>query len=178
MGIGNSAQGNNALPGDNPDEVFDLINDNDQVIGQVRRGDAHQNPVLLHRSVQILVFDDKGHVLLQRRSQTKDLFPGYYCASASGHVMSGEAYDETAAREVEEELGVCLPLTYRAKLLIRSAYETEMTAIYHARSNGPFVFNPHETDGGQFFTLADIRSGRRSGELPMTPALLAALDTL
>ena len=161
---------------DNPDELFDLVDAQDHIIGQVRRGDAHHDPSLLHRSVQILVFDSAGRVTLQLRSARKDLFPGYYCASASGHVSAGDDYHNTAARELEEELGVTAPLTFLGKALVASAYETEMTALFLARSDGPFHFNPIETEGGVSLTWDEALSARAT--LPMTPALLVALETL
>lgn len=169
------------VTGDNPDELFDLVDERDRVIGQVRRGDAHHNPALLHRSVQVLVFNDAGHLLLQRRSASKDLFPGYYCASASGHLTVGETYASAAAREVHEELGISLglgTLIERGRGIVRSARETELTAVYTARANGPFTFNPTETAGGAFFAPEAIAQGRADGTLPLTPALLAALDLL
>lgn len=159
---------------DNPDELFDRVDERDQVIGTVRRGDAHHDPTLIHRSVQILVLDQRRRILLQLRSARKDLFPGYYCASASGHVMAGETYDETASREIVEELGVAPPLRRVGRVLVRSVYETEMTALYLARHDGPFQFHPTETDGGRWFSLGDLRAAR--GALEMTPALVAALD--
>lgn len=163
---------------DDPDELFDLIDRDDHVIGTVRRGDAHRDRALVHRSVQVLVFNSAGQLLLQRRSRTKDLFPGYYCASASGHVARGDAYAATAEREVAEELGADLRLTYFGKTLVASAYETEMTALFLARGDGPFRFHPIETDGGEFLRLEEVDRARASGALPMTPALLAALDAL
>jgi isopentenyldiphosphate isomerase len=170
------ANGNGDIPADNPDELFDLVDERDCVIGTVRRGDAHRDPSLIHRSVQILVTDGDGRILLQLRSARKDLFPGYYCASASGHVTAGETYDVTASREIMEELGVAPPLRGLGLTLVRSDYETEMTALYLARHDGPFQFHPTETDGGRFFSLGELRATR--GWLPMTPALLAALDEL
>ncbi|HEY7849903.1 MAG TPA: NUDIX domain-containing protein [Ktedonobacterales bacterium] len=161
---------------DNPDEVFDLVDEQDHVIGQVRRGDAHRNPALLHRSVQVLVFDSAGRMLLQRRSPGKDLFPGYYCASASGHVIAGDDYLATAQRELAEELGVSAPLTALGKALVRSDVETELTALFLAQCDGPFHFDPVETAGGEFFTWTELLASR--AKLPMTPALLAALDEL
>ena len=163
---------------DDPDEVFDLVDRDDRVIGRVRRGDAHRNPALLHRSVQVLIFDDAGRVLLQRRSRTKDLYPGVYCASASGHVHSGDDYATTAARELREELGVSVPLRFVERQVIASPYETEMTALYVGRGNGPFAFHPHETDGGRFFTLDEIAATRASADLALTPSVEAALDTV
>lgn len=163
---------------DDAQELFDVVDERDQVIGQARRGEVHGNPVLIHRSVQVLVFDGAGRLLLQRRSRTKDLFPGFYCASASGHVAAGDDYATTAVRELREELGVNLALTDLGTVLVPSAVETEITALYAARGDGPFTFHPTETDGGIFMRRAQILAGRADGSLPLTPALLAALDWL
>jgi isopentenyldiphosphate isomerase len=167
--------------GDDPSELFDLVDLADRVVGRVRRGEAHRDPALIHRSVQILVLDRDGRVLLQRRSRAKDLFPGYYCASASGHVMSGDDYAATARRELAEELGVAARLRFVGKALVRSEPETEFTALFLARHDGPFAFSPTETDGGAFFALAELRAARAAagdGALPLTPAALVALDEL
>lgn len=163
---------------DDPDEVFDLVDRDDRVIGRVRRGEAHGNPALVHRSVQVLLFDGAGRVLLQRRSRTKDLYPGVYCASASGHVHSGDDYATTATRELREELGVEVPLRFVERQLIASPYETEMTALYLGRCDGPFAFHPGETDGGRFFTLAEIAALRAHDDLPLTPSVEDALATV
>ena len=168
----------NSASSDDPDELFDIVDTQDHVIGQARRGAVHGNPSLIHRSVQVLVFDHSGRLLLQRRSRTKDLFPGYHCASASGHVAAGDDYARTAAREVSEELGVSLPLTYLGSAMVHAAIETEITAIYLARSDGPFVFHPTETDGDAFITRTDIAAGCAAGSLQLTPALQVALDAL
>ncbi len=125
-----------------------------------------------------MVFDSSGRVLLQRRSRAKDLFPGYYCASASGHVASGEDYAEAAMRETEEELGRTLMLAYVGKEVVRSIYETEMTALFLGRSDGPFAFHPAETVGGDFMALPDLERHRAEEDLLMTPALVVALDAI
>ena len=161
---------------DDPDELFDLVDLSDNVIGKVRRGDAHRNPALIHRSVQILVFASDGRILLQRRSSAKDLYPGFYCASASGHVASGEDYAATAERELAEELGVSAPLAFLGKELVQSEPETEITALYVALSDGPYHFHPTETDGGILVTWDEAQKGLMTGALPMTPALRVALD--
>lgn len=160
---------------DNLEELFDLINVHDEVIGRITRREAHSNPALLHRSVQVLIFDSAGRVLLQRRSAHKDLFPGFYCASASGHVAAGDDYATTAHREMFEELGIVVDLTYIGKEIVTSLYESEMTALFSATSDGPFRFHPTETDGGDFFSWEAALSAMRSSSLPMTPALVAAL---
>jgi isopentenyldiphosphate isomerase len=164
--------------GDDPDEVFDLVDLDDRVIGRVRRGDAHQHPSLIHRSVQVIVFTSDGRVLLQRRAMTKDLFPGYLCASASGHVIAGDGYVETARRELIEELGVEPAVLYLDKSLVRSEMETEITALYLARCDGPFTFSPTETDGGVILPLDDALALRNDPDARITPALRVALDEI
>lgn len=167
-----------SLRGDDPDEVFDLVDLDDQVIGHVRRGDAHQNPTLIHRSVQVLVFTSDESLLLQRRAATKDLFPGYLCASASGHVMAGDDYAVTARRELIEELGVAPAIVFVDKALVRSQMETEITTLFLALCNGPFIFSPTETDGGVFLPLVDALALRDDPAARITPALHVALDEI
>ncbi len=167
-----------ARSSDDPDEVFDRVDLDDRVIGQVRRGDAHRDPSLIHRSVQVMVFTPDERILLQRRAATKDLFPGYLCASASGHVMAGDDYEQTARRELLEELGVETAIRYISKALVRSEMETEITALFVARCDGPFAFSPTETDGGEFLTLNDALALRDDPAARITPALRVALDEI
>ena len=170
--------GSDAWIGDDPDEVFDLVDRDDHVIGRVRRGDAHRDPRLIHRSVQVVIFTSDGRVLLQRRAATKDLFPGYLCASASGHVMAGDDYHQTARRELIEELGVAPAITYLDKALVYSEMETEITALFLARCDGPFTFSPTETDGGVFLALDDALALGSDPEARITPSLRVALDEI
>jgi isopentenyl-diphosphate Delta-isomerase len=163
---------------DNPDEMFDLVDLDDHVIGRVRRGDAHGDPTLIHRSVQVMIFTHDGRILLQRRAPTKDLFPGYLCASASGHVIAGDDYAGTARRELIEELGVAPPITSVDKALVRSEIETEITTLFVARCDGPFSFSPTETDGGVSLALGDALALRDDPTALITPALRVALDEI
>lgn len=89
----------------NPNEIFDVVDSRDRVIGQATRSEVHANK-RLHRAVHILIFTPGGSVILQRRSLAKDTCPGLLSSSCAGHVDAGETYDFAAIRELEEELGV------------------------------------------------------------------------
>ena len=89
------------------EEIFDVVNDLDEVIGRETRREVHRTG-LKHRAVHVLVYNSRGQIFLQKRSMKKDRQPGVWDSSASGHVDSGEEYDATAVREVWEEIGLKL----------------------------------------------------------------------
>src|SRR5437764_15031849 len=89
------------------DEIFDVVNENDEVIGRESRSRVHQQG-LRHRAVHVLVFNSAGQPFLQKRSASKDTFPGVWDSSASGHLCSGEDYDSCAVRELQEEIGLAI----------------------------------------------------------------------
>ena len=91
-----------------PDDIFDIVDSNDTVVGSAPRSIVHRER-LMHRAAHILIFCNVGgrkKILLQKRSMSKDSYPGRYTTSCSGHVDSGETYDEAAVRELSEETGV------------------------------------------------------------------------
>src|SRR3954471_12901888 len=89
------------------EEIFDVVNERDEVIGQERRSEVHRLG-LQHRAVHVLVFNRRGEVFLQKRSLKKDTFPGAWDSSTSGHLDQGEDYDACALRELWEEIGLKL----------------------------------------------------------------------
>src|SRR3954471_6704889 len=89
------------------EEWFDVVNERDEVVGRATRREVHATG-LWHRAVHVLVFDSAGRVFLQKRSMLKDLSPGLWDSSCSGHLEAGEDYDTAAVRELAEEIGVRL----------------------------------------------------------------------
>lgn len=90
-------------------ELFDIVDENGIPTGeQVERSIAHAKGIL-HRTAHLWLFrkkDGKIQVLLQKRSQNKDSFPGCYDISSAGHIPAGVDYIPSALRELEEELGI------------------------------------------------------------------------
>lgn len=91
----------------NSNEIFDVVNNNDEVIDQQPRHIVHEKN-LLHRAVHALVYDDSNRLYLQKRSLSKDTNPGLWDTSMGGHLETGESYDQAAIRETFEELGILL----------------------------------------------------------------------
>jgi len=150
------------------EEIFDVVNKHDEVIGQAPRPEVHAKN-LLHRAVSIFVVHPDGRLLLQRRSGSKDQFPHCYTSSASGHVDSGEDYTTAAVRELREELTLQTPLEYLGKFPAGPETAFEFTALYQTVAEHVPAFDPDEIDSVEFVDLETIRSRVASTPEQFTP---------
>ena len=134
------------------EEIFDIVNEQDEVIGQAPRREVHARG-LWHRAVHVLVYNARGQVFLQKRSLKKDTAAGLWDSSSSGHVDSGEDYDRCAVREVREEIGLRLEHPPERLFKINACPETgwEFCWIYRCASEGPFQLHPEEIETGDWF---------------------------
>lgn len=145
-------------------EVFDIVDEDDRVIGQAPRSACHGNPALVHRVAHVLVFDRHNRLLLQKRSLTKDIQPGRWDTSVGGHLDPGESYLEAARREMREELGIeDVPLTYLYASKIRNEIESENVATYLARYDGEVRFAADEIDEVRFWNPDEIVAALGAG---------------
>lgn len=88
-----------------PDELFDVIDEEDTVIRQEMRSIVHQHG-LWHRGVHVLLFTSEGKLLVQQRSKDRAHAPSSLDCSVSEHVKAGEDYFSAALRGLVEEMGV------------------------------------------------------------------------
>lgn len=148
-----------------PEEIFDVVNDQDEVIGQLARREVHRQG-LKHRAVHVLVFNRAGQVFLQKRSLLKDTWPGAWDSSASGHLDTGEDYDTCAVRELREEIGLRLTAPPERLFKIDACEETgqEFCWVYRVNHEGPFELDPKEVERGEWLTPETVT--RRIAENP------------
>ena len=142
-------------------EHFDIVDENDRVVGVETRGVVHARD-LRHRAVHLFVFNARGELFLQRRSRWKDKHPGKWDSSAAGHLDSGETYEAAARRELSEELGLDpvevarLPLEKIASLDARETTGWEFIRVYRVEHDGPFRWPAAEIEWGGFFPVAVV----------------------
>jgi isopentenyldiphosphate isomerase len=147
-------------------ELFDIVNEDDEVIGQAPRSTCHGNPDLIHRAVHVLVVNRAGELLLQKRAGHKLIQPGRWDSSAGGHLGVGESYLAAGQREMREEIGVeGVPLTCLYASKIRNEIESENVMTYLARSEGPFRAEADEIDELRFWAAREIDAALGSGLL-------------
>jgi 8-oxo-dGTP pyrophosphatase MutT (NUDIX family) len=139
------------------DELLDIVDEHDRVIGQARRAETYAKR-LRHRAVFVLARDGAGRIFVHRRTPTKLVFPSLYDMFVGGVVGAGETYDAAALREAEEELGVCgLPAPAP---LFRFRYETPehswWSAVYEVRCELPVRPQVEEVAWHAFLTEEEL----------------------
>ena len=150
------------------EEKLDIVDEQDDVVGKDTRKNIHQNHQI-HRGIHVLVVNSKREILLQRRSEKKDYYPGFYDASVGAHIFSGESYQKAAFRETQEELG------FRPMKLIKvcdyksySLRQRENRRLFKCHYNGPFKIDREEVDLVKFFSIKAVEKEIKKGKMKLT----------
>lgn len=137
--------------------------------------DEHDNPVneaeidgvrtqgLIHRVARVMLLNNEGKILLQKRRSDMKLFPGRWDNSAAGTVDAGESYEETAYRELAEEIGVEGETlqelgTYYAEMKWNGMHLKKFNRVYTTTIDyTPTDLQPSEVESVAWFTVDEIR---------------------
>lgn len=137
-------------------ELVDVVDDDDRVVATVTRATmrAHR---LQHRAVSIAVFSTDGRLLVHRRADTKDVWPGMWDIAAGGVLASGEEWEHAARRELAEELGI---EAVELAPLGSARYADDDVALigrgYRTVHDGPFRFTDGEIAEVRWVTRAEL----------------------
>lgn len=136
-------------------EVVEHVDEYDRVLGVVERGEAEREG-WPHRIATTICRDRAGRILVLRRSETHPRFPGYYDVMVGGAVVVGESYEEAAARELSEELGVRVPVRFIFKFLCREGVSPVWLGVHEAAVAEPLAPDPGEIAWQSWLTEAEL----------------------
>ena len=143
------------------DELLDVVDEQDRVVGRATRREVRRRR-LLHRFSSVLCWDPSGRLYVHRRTDDKDVYPGRYDMTAGGVLAAGETYLEAARRELAEELGVVGP---EPRFLFRHRYRgrenPSWSALYEVTWDGPVQTQANEIAWGAFLTLDELAARLR-----------------
>lgn len=157
------------------EEILDVIDENDNVIGQAEFKEVHKNS-LLHRFVRILVENNNGEFVLSKRSP--NITDSGMIDSAGGHVSSGETYEQTAYRELEEEYGIkAKDLTLIGKIEDRTRLEKEnmLGQLFYYKTEEQINFNKDEVELIEHIKIDDLLN--HYDNYLISPKLKSCIDT-
>lgn len=139
----------------NASEQLILVDEQDRELGFKAKTDCHTGKGILHRAFSIFVFNDGNELLLQQRSPTKMLWPGYWSNTCCSHPRRGEIMAEAVTRRLKQELGFTCPLTYLYKFKYHAQFgavgaEHELCSVYFGRYDGSVDVNVNEIAAWRF----------------------------
>ncbi|MFZ2587560.1 MAG: NUDIX domain-containing protein [Alphaproteobacteria bacterium] len=139
------------------DSLLDIVNDNDEIIGQRLRSEIHRDG-LLHREVHVWVLTPENEIIFQKRSATKDTFPNLLTSTAGGHVEQGQAYLNAALAELDEECGIVAKPEDLIKLIkINRRSPDPVTQTINHPFRVSYLYRPKKT-------LQQLRVEKQDGE--------------
>lgn len=142
------------------EEIVQIVDSANRPIGAQPRAVMRQQR-LIHRASYILVCNDSDELFIQKRTSTKDIYPGYWDIAAGGVVLAEESYDSSARRELAEELGVAAtPLEYLFDHYYQDENNKVWGAVYRCRHNGPLVLQKEEVEYGVFLSVSEVLENR------------------
>ena len=131
------------------DEPVEVVDDDGGVLRVVPRRVIREQ-LLLHRCTYVLVLNGTGELYVHRRTPTKDAYPSFYDVCAGGVCAVGEPFDDCAARELEEELGITTRPAFRFLHRYEGPDGRALGAVYDVRWDGPIRHQEAEVAWGAF----------------------------
>ena len=156
------------------DEIVLVVDRDNNESGSAPRHEMRARG-LPHRAAYILVFNSKDEIFIQKRTMSKDIYPGYFDIAAGGVVLAGESYDQSAARELEEELGIRdTALTSHFTFCHEDGPNLVWGRVYSCSYDGEMILQEEEVESGFFMDPEEVLL--LSEKEPFTPDGLYVLE--
>ena len=138
------------------EDLVDVVNDCDEVIGQRRRGELNGNNF---RTAHVFLFDEQDRLLLGQLGRVRTNDPGAWGSSVAAHVLAGESYHAAATRRLDEELGIATPLRLICKIALAESGGTKFVSLFSGRADG---FENKEPEHVAALKFTDTQALRRA----------------
>lgn len=144
-----------------PDEMLILVDENDRKIGAAPKDECHRGDGKLHRAFSVFLFNERGELLIQKRSGLKPLWPHFWSNSCCSHPRESESVPDAARRRLREELGVSCELDFLYKFIYQASFgevgtEHEYCWVYAGRTHEGVAVHPEEIAEHRFIAPDDL----------------------
>ena len=161
-----------------------LVNTRDEVVGAKDKVEAHLGDGVLHRAFSVFIFTERGELLLQKRSATKLLWPGYWSNTCCSHPEGGESVVAAGERRLSEELGFTCALREVGKFRYTARYgkigaERELCSILVGSYSGQAIrVDEDEVEEIRWVSMDELRDEVKEYPRRYTPWLKIELRKL
>eukprot|EP01117_Protostelium_nocturnum_P012701 TRINITY_DN4685_c0_g1_i2.p1 TRINITY_DN4685_c0_g1~~TRINITY_DN4685_c0_g1_i2.p1 ORF type:complete len:176 (+),score=61.46 TRINITY_DN4685_c0_g1_i2:153-680(+) len=162
------------------EEVFEICDESNQTIGTEVRSKVHKEGIL-HRAVNVFVFDSKGRILIQKRSETKDVCPNLWDLSCAEHLKPGETYRVGAIRGLKEELNISMENDEKRLKKLRDfelfvhedekigIKDHEFSELWSLSPQDDFKIDDDEVSEAKFVEIQQLKEEMKSNPNDFTP---------
>ena len=165
---GRSCRGNMETAPAESVEMLPVVDEEGKVLDKAPRTLCHGGSFLLHPVIHLHLLDKDGNILLQKRSMTKQLLPGYWDSAVGGHIQYGEKIEEALQRETFEEIGVTeFEPESCGKYVWQSDTDRELVYSFVCSKYNRIVIDNDEVDEARFWSREEIEEA--SGRGILTP---------
>jgi len=159
-------------------EIILKVDKNDNVVGEVPKDTAHNNKGILHRAFLVIVFDDKGKILLAKRSRFKRLWPGFWDGSVASHQRKNESLETAIKRRLKEEIGIKVSKVknlfkfYYQNSFRKKGSEREICHVFKLKTKNKISPNKKEVADFKWLDLKELQKEIENNPREYTPWFL------
>lgn len=157
-------------------EALIVVDPTDRILGHGTKAELHRGSGTLHRAFSIFLFNPAGELLLQRRSEKKPLWPGFWSNTCCSHPRRGESYGTATERRLAEELGIEAKLFFTHRFRYQAQYsedgaEHELCSVYVGLTDHEPSPNPSEISAWQWIQPDELDRWLLEEPATLTPWL-------
>ncbi len=142
-------------------ELLILVDPDDQETGNLSKAECHHGDGILHRAFSVLLFNDRGELLLQQRSVAKRLWPMFWTNTCCSHPRQGESMQLATERRLQQELDTNSALEFVYKFAYQARFaelgsENELCSVYLGRLEREATANDTEIAALRFLSADEL----------------------
>lgn len=141
-------------------ELLILVDENDKEIGLMEKMSAHKTGTL-HRAFSVFIFNSKGELLLQQRSDNKYHSGGLWTNTCCSHPIGGEEINATIKKRLKEEMGMECEINFQFRFIYKSELDNDLTEheldhVYFGTTDQEPVLNKSEAKDWKYISLEEL----------------------
>ncbi len=166
-------------------ELVVLVDESGKPLGTRAKADVHGRDTPRHLAFSCYLTNERGEVLITRRSLSKQTWPGVWTNSFCGHPGPGESFEDAIRRRAQQELGADVSeissevpgFSYRA-VDAAGIVENEVCPVFSARLTGALAPDPQEVSEWSWIAPADLTAAVTAAPFAFSPWMHAQLSEL
>jgi isopentenyl-diphosphate delta-isomerase len=138
-----------------------LVDEKDNSVGAMEKMEAHKKG-MLHRAFSVLLFNSKGELLIQKRSQSKYHSAGLWTNTCCSHPQPAEKMEDAIQRKLMQEMHIDAQPVFAYKFIYKTDLENGLTEneldhVFIGTYDGEPEINRDEVEDWKFISLPDLQ---------------------